>query len=150
MAFFAFYLYSYGLPHCLCDQRPCMFVFRTPHFSIRVVEYWSYCFRLLKSMRVCPWSNEVQVSQYLRSKKWDTRVAAAHAIGAIAENVKHMSLTELSSSVEAKMLEGGISATFDDVVALPNWHSRTGASTSFRRFFFIYAICIYFIASCSL
>lgn len=75
-----------------------------------------------------------KVSQYLRSKKWDTRVAAAHAIGSIAENVKHMSLTELSSSVEAKMLEGGISATFDDVVALPNWHSRTGASTSFRSF----------------
>ncbi|XP_042034375.1 TATA-binding protein-associated factor BTAF1-like isoform X1 [Salvia splendens] len=75
-----------------------------------------------------------KVSQYLRSKKWDTRVAAAHAIGAIAENVKHTSVTELSSCVDAKMLEAGISATFDDVVALPNWHSRTGAGTSFGSF----------------
>ncbi|KAH6823556.1 ROOT GROWTH DEFECTIVE 3 [Perilla frutescens var. hirtella] len=75
-----------------------------------------------------------KVSQYLRSKKWDTRVAAAHAIGAIAENVKHMSVTELSSCVEAKMLESGISATFDDVVALPHRHSRIGAHTSFRSF----------------
>ena len=84
------------------------------------------------------------MSQYLRSKKWDTRVAAAHAIGAIAENVKHTSVTELSSSVDAKMLEAGISATFDDVVALPNWHSRTGAGTSFGRFFSLYAIYISF------
>lgn len=86
----------------------------------------------------------LQVSQYLRSKKWDTRVAAAHAIGAIADNVKHTSATELSSCVDGKMLEAGISATFDDVVALPNWHSRTGAGTSFRRFFSLYAVCIFF------
>ncbi|KAI3468468.1 hypothetical protein Pfo_025131 [Paulownia fortunei] len=75
-----------------------------------------------------------KVSQYLRSKKWDTRVAAAHAVGAIAENVKHTSLTELSSCVEVKMLEAGISATFEDVVTWLNCHSKIGASTSFRSF----------------
>lgn len=77
----------------------------------------------------------VQVSQYLRSKKWDTRVAAAHAVGAIAENVKHTSLTELSGCVEAKLLEAGISATFDDVVTWSSSHSKIGAGTSFRRSF---------------
>ncbi|KAL6533717.1 btaf1 RNA polymerase II, B-TFIID transcription factor-associated, 170kDa [Orobanche hederae] len=75
-----------------------------------------------------------KVSQYLRSKKWDTRVAAAHAVGAIAENVKHTSLTELSSCVELKLLDAGISATFEDVVTLPNFRSKIGGSTSFRSF----------------
>ncbi|KAK4435640.1 TATA-binding protein-associated factor BTAF1 [Sesamum alatum] len=75
-----------------------------------------------------------KVSQYLRSKKWDTRVAAAHAVGAIADNVKHTTLTELSSSVEAKMLEAGICATFDDVVTWPNCRSKFGTGTSFRSF----------------
>ncbi|GFP81580.1 tata-binding protein-associated factor btaf1 [Phtheirospermum japonicum] len=75
-----------------------------------------------------------KVSQYLRSKKWDTRVAAAHAVGAIAENVKHTSLTELSSCVESKMLEAEISATFEDAVSWPNFQSKTGGSTNFRSF----------------
>lgn len=103
----------------------------------------------------------MQVLQYLRSKKWDTRVAAAHAIGSIAENVKHMSLTELSRCVEAKMLEGGISATFNEVVDLPNWHSRTGSGTSFKRlgtsfkrFFYLcssYLFCCFLLSlNCSL
>lgn len=91
---------------------------------------------------------KVQVSQYLCSKKWDTRVAAAHAIGAIAENVKHTSRTELSSCVEGKMSEAGVSAPFDDVMALPNWHSRTGAGTSFRRCFFFMRSVFFPIASC--
>ncbi|CAA0831909.1 TATA-binding protein-associated factor BTAF1 [Striga hermonthica] len=75
-----------------------------------------------------------KVSQYLRSKKWETRVAAAHAVGAIAQNVKHISLTELSSSVESKISEAGISATFEDVVTWPNFHSKLGGSISFRSF----------------
>ncbi|GER39629.1 TATA-binding protein-associated factor, partial [Striga asiatica] len=75
-----------------------------------------------------------KMSQYLRSKKWETRVAAAHAVGAIAENVKHISLTELSSSVESKISEAGISATFEDVVTWPNFHSKLGGSISFQSF----------------
>ncbi|THG06497.1 hypothetical protein TEA_017661 [Camellia sinensis var. sinensis] len=74
------------------------------------------------------------VSQYLRSKNWDTRVAAAHAIGAIAGNVKHTTLTELYSCVETKMSEAGISGIVEDVVAWPNFDSKIVVSSSFRSF----------------
>ncbi|GMQ02497.1 hypothetical protein CsSME_00048698 [Camellia sinensis var. sinensis] len=75
-----------------------------------------------------------KVSQYLRSKNWDTRVAAAHAIGAIAGNVKHTTLTELYSCVETKMSEAGISGIVEDVVAWPNFDSKIVVSSSFRSF----------------
>ncbi|XP_075506033.1 TATA-binding protein-associated factor BTAF1-like isoform X1 [Primulina tabacum] len=75
-----------------------------------------------------------KVSQYLHSKKWDTRVAAARAVGAIAENVKHTSLTEISSCLEVKLSGVGISATFDEVVIWPNYHSKIVGGTSFRSF----------------
>ncbi|XP_065853225.1 TATA-binding protein-associated factor BTAF1 [Euphorbia lathyris] len=75
-----------------------------------------------------------KVSQYLRSKNWDTRVAAAHAIGAIAQNVKHTSLNELFACVETKMLEAGISGVAEDLVVLPDLHSKIISSGSFRSF----------------
>ncbi|XP_057511229.1 LOW QUALITY PROTEIN: TATA-binding protein-associated factor BTAF1 [Actinidia eriantha] len=75
-----------------------------------------------------------KVSQYLRSKNWDTRVAAAHAIGAIAANVKHTSLTELYSCVETKLSEVGISCVVDDVVAWSNRDPKLLAGVSFRSF----------------
>ncbi|XP_022718724.1 TATA-binding protein-associated factor BTAF1-like isoform X2 [Durio zibethinus] len=75
-----------------------------------------------------------KVSHYLRSKNWDTRVAAAHAIGAIAQNVKHTSLGDLLSSVGAKMTGAGISATVEDMVASPDLHSKIVAGVSFRSF----------------
>ncbi|XP_059663033.1 TATA-binding protein-associated factor BTAF1 isoform X2 [Cornus florida] len=75
-----------------------------------------------------------KVSQYLRSRNWDTRVAAAHAIGAIAENVKHTSLTELYSCVETKMAEAGISGAVEDVVAGPAFHPKIVSGVSFRSF----------------
>lgn len=74
-----------------------------------------------------------KVSQYLHSKNWDTRVAAAHAIGAIAQNVKHMSLTELFAWVEKKMSEAGISAVVEDVLMWPYFHSKIEGS-SFKSF----------------
>ncbi|KAK6782737.1 hypothetical protein RDI58_020533 [Solanum bulbocastanum] len=74
-----------------------------------------------------------KVSQYLRSKKWDTRVAAAHAIGSIAENVKHTTLAEHCSSVEVKMSEEGISGNVEELVAWPNCYPKIGG-TSFRSF----------------
>lgn len=74
-----------------------------------------------------------KVSQYLRSKKWDTRVAAAHAIGSIAENVKHTSLAEVCSSVEVKMSEAGISGNVAELVAWPKCYPKIGG-TSFRSF----------------
>ncbi|CAA3010787.1 TATA-binding -associated factor BTAF1 isoform X1 [Olea europaea subsp. europaea] len=75
-----------------------------------------------------------KVSQYLRSKKWDTRVAAAHAIGAIAENVKHTSLTELSNTFEIRLSEAGISGTFTDIMTRPDVNPENSAGTSFRSF----------------
>ncbi|KAJ7964144.1 TATA-binding protein-associated factor BTAF1 [Quillaja saponaria] len=74
-----------------------------------------------------------KVSQYLHSKNWDTRVAAARAIGAIAENVKHTSLTELLASVESKLSEAGISGIAEDVIMWPYIHSKI-ADSSFRSF----------------
>ncbi|KAL7165746.1 hypothetical protein ACSBR2_036591 [Camellia fascicularis] len=69
-------------------------------------------------------------------QKWGvyTRVAAAHAIGAIAGNVKHTTLTELYSCVETKMSEAGISGIVEDVVAWPNFDSKIVVSSSFRSF----------------
>lgn len=86
---------------------------------------------------------------YLRSKKWDTRVAAAHAIGAIVLNVKHTSLSELLNSLATKLSEAGMSDNADEVVASSNLQSKLLANAPFRRllidllpntyvFFFIY------------
>ncbi|CAN6555838.1 unnamed protein product [Malus baccata var. baccata] len=73
------------------------------------------------------------VSQYLRSKNWDTRVAAAHAVGAIAENVKHTSLIELFTCLKSKMSDAGISGAVEDMVAFPIFDSNI-AGTSFKSF----------------
>ncbi|KAM2356475.1 hypothetical protein ACFX1X_005571 [Malus domestica] len=73
------------------------------------------------------------VSQYLHSKNWDTRVAAAHAVGAIAENVKHTSLIELFTCIKSKMSDAGISGAVEDMVAFPIFDSNI-AGTSFRSF----------------
>ncbi|XP_050252135.1 TATA-binding protein-associated factor BTAF1 isoform X1 [Quercus robur] len=74
-----------------------------------------------------------KVSQYLHSKNWDTRVAAAHAIGAIAQNVKHTSLSELFACVENKMLEAEISADAEYVLTWPFFNSKIIGS-SFKSF----------------
>ncbi|PPD71072.1 hypothetical protein GOBAR_DD32050 [Gossypium barbadense] len=75
-----------------------------------------------------------KVSSYLHSKNWETRVAAAHAIGAIAQNVKHTSLADLFSSVGAKMTGAGVSANVKDVVISPELHSKIVSGVSFRSF----------------
>lgn len=75
-----------------------------------------------------------KVSPYLRSKNWDTRVAAAHAIGAIAANVKHTSLVELCSCVEMKMSQAGIPGVAADVVACPRCEPKLLAGISSRSF----------------
>ncbi|CAJ1978258.1 unnamed protein product [Sphenostylis stenocarpa] len=74
-----------------------------------------------------------KVSQYLRSKNWDTRVAAAHAIGSIAENVKHISLAELFASIVSKMSENGITCSIEDLCSWPYLQSKFTGS-SFRSF----------------
>nr|GEU67682.1 TATA-binding protein-associated factor BTAF1 isoform X1 [Tanacetum cinerariifolium] len=75
-----------------------------------------------------------KVSQYLRSKNWDTRVAAAHAIGAIAGCFKHSSVMELCNLVEAKMKEACINCSVEDVVLSPKSQPKISASTSFQSF----------------
>ncbi|TYH92599.1 hypothetical protein ES332_A13G193200v1 [Gossypium tomentosum] len=75
-----------------------------------------------------------KVSSYLHSKNWETRVAAAHAIGAIAQNVKHTSLADLFSSVGAKMTGAVVSANVKDVVVSPELHSKIVSGVSFRSF----------------
>ncbi|KAF8117364.1 hypothetical protein N665_0011s0084 [Sinapis alba] len=75
-----------------------------------------------------------KVLHYLRSKKWDTRVAAAHAIGAIVLNVKHTSLSELLNSLATKLGEAGLSGNVDEVVASGNLQSKLQANAPFRSF----------------
>ncbi|CAN8254589.1 unnamed protein product [Cochlearia groenlandica] len=75
-----------------------------------------------------------KVLHYLRSKKWDTRVAAAHAIGAIVLNVKHTSLRELLNSLETKFGEAGMSDNVDEVVASDSLQSKLLANAPFRSF----------------
>ncbi|KAF3581443.1 hypothetical protein DY000_02032732 [Brassica cretica] len=75
-----------------------------------------------------------RVLHYLRSKKWDTRVAAAHAIGAIVLNVKHISLSELLNSLRTKLGEAGLSGNVDEVVASGNLQSKLQANAPFRSF----------------
>ncbi|CAH8382756.1 unnamed protein product [Eruca vesicaria subsp. sativa] len=75
-----------------------------------------------------------KVLHYLRSKKWDTRVAAAHAIGAIVLNVKHTSLSELLNSLVTKLGEAGLSGNVDEVVASGNLQSKLLENAPFRSF----------------
>lgn len=85
-------------------------------------------------MFLCP----LQVSQYTRSKSWDTRVAAAHAIGAIAENVKHTSLKDLCASVEAEKHASGLSDGGDDAgSSLPRADTAATSDLAFGRFCWI-------------
>lgn len=76
-----------------------------------------------------------KVSQYLRSRNWDTRVAAAQAVGAIAENVKHTSLKELFAFVEAEMLKAGFSDVSNDIgMSWSNFQPNDATGLSFRSF----------------
>ncbi|KAK3159851.1 hypothetical protein QOZ80_1BG0051830 [Eleusine coracana subsp. coracana] len=76
-----------------------------------------------------------KVSQFSRSKNWDTRVAAAHAIGAIAENVKHTSLKDLFTSVETEKHASGLSYGTDDAtLALPRADDTATSDLAFGSF----------------
>ena len=85
-----------------------------------------------------------QVSQYLRSKNWDTRVAAARAIGAIAENVNHTSLPQLFSCFKSKLSDFGMPGISEDLLALPDFHSNV-AGISFRRSLLLFFLSFHFI-----
>ncbi|KAL9268825.1 TATA-binding protein-associated factor BTAF1-like protein, partial [Drosera capensis] len=73
-----------------------------------------------------------KVSQYLRSKNWDTRVAAAHAVGAIAEGSKYSTFTELCTYTERQIVEARISWSVEEVGTV--LHPNTMASLPLRSF----------------
>uniref|UniRef100_A0A7N0U9X5 TATA-binding protein-associated factor BTAF1 n=1 Tax=Kalanchoe fedtschenkoi TaxID=63787 RepID=A0A7N0U9X5_KALFE len=75
-----------------------------------------------------------KVSQYLHSKNWDTRVAAAQAIGAIAENVKCTSLSELYRLAQNKMSEAGCSPDTENVLEGSSFDAEILSSNSFKSF----------------
>ncbi|ONK68755.1 uncharacterized protein A4U43_C05F15610 [Asparagus officinalis] len=76
-----------------------------------------------------------KVSQYLRSKNWDTRVAAARAIGSIAANIKHTSLNELFECIETELVECGLSDVSKGIRAsCTNFHPNVTTGLSFRSF----------------
>ncbi|XP_021726401.1 TATA-binding protein-associated factor BTAF1-like [Chenopodium quinoa] len=68
-----------------------------------------------------------KVSQCLRSRNWDTRVAAAKAIGAIAENSKRVSIEQLVDIAAKKVSDAGFGC--------PELKPKNEASiSSFRSF----------------
>eukprot|EP01018_Ginkgo_biloba_P040554 Gb_27522 [translate_table: standard] len=75
------------------------------------------------------------VSQYLRSKNWDTRVAAAQAIGAIAENIKHITVNDIIANAEAELSKMGFHQNVKDLV-VAGWSSVPNpvAGLSFSSF----------------
>lgn len=76
-----------------------------------------------------------KISQYLRSKNWDTRVAAARAVGAIAANVKHASLKDLFECIETELVEAGLSDISKDIKSTwSNFHPDNRAGLTFRSF----------------
>ncbi|XP_006646908.1 TATA-binding protein-associated factor BTAF1 isoform X1 [Oryza brachyantha] len=75
-----------------------------------------------------------KVSPYLRSKNWDTRVAAAHAIGAIAENIKHTSVKDLFAYAEAEKHASGLSGGIGDVGSVLRRTDTTTSELAFGSF----------------
>lgn len=81
------------------------------------------------------WNFDHQVAQYLHSRSWDTRVAAAQAIGAIAENVKYTSLSELFDILKVKVSEAGICTNVEDIITLPCLQSKLVSTIAFQRLY---------------
>lgn len=81
-------------------------------------------YALLK--KVCP---------LIHSKNWDTRVAAAAAVGAIAENVNHMSLKEVIACAQKHLSNLGYNIDLNEILAA-KWinHCNSSRALSFRSF----------------
>lgn len=66
----------------------------------------------------------------MRSKSWDTRVASAQAIGAIAENVPHVTVKDLLAKAEAELGEKGhIESNLENLV----FHESEDGALTFQR-----------------
>lgn len=78
-----------------------------------------------------------QVRHFLRSRNWDTRVAAAQATGAIAENVKHLTVKDLLVFAEAELLDDDPSCNLLEEFGDIDDESCGEASLTFRRYIFM-------------
>eukprot|EP00897_Mesotaenium_endlicherianum_P006570 jgi/Mesen1/5941/ME000301S05068 len=56
-----------------------------------------------------------KVHPYLKSKSWETRVAAAQALGAIAQSVAHPTVAQLRAAAERALSKAGVSALVTDL-----------------------------------
>jgi TATA-binding protein-associated factor len=71
----------------------------------------------------------------LRSKSWDTRVAAAQAIGAIAENVPHVTVREVLAKAEAALAKDGVpTSLLEALVTSQEAGSESSTSLAFHRY----------------
>ncbi|KAJ7534695.1 hypothetical protein O6H91_13G105700 [Diphasiastrum complanatum] len=75
-----------------------------------------------------------RVRQFLRSKNWDTRVAAAQAIGAIAENVSHVTVQDLLASAVAELKMLGDSVNLETFLLESDEAVPQSGSLAFSRF----------------
>lgn len=78
-----------------------------------------------------------QVRHFLRSRNWDTRVAAAQATGAIAENVKHLTVKDLLVFAEAELLDDDPSCNLLEEFGDLDDESFGEASLTFRRYIYM-------------
>eukprot|EP00249_Psilotum_nudum_P027051 c34319_g1_i1 orf=1-864(-) len=76
-----------------------------------------------------------KVCPYLRSKNWDTRVAAAQAIGAISENVSHISVKGLLANTELELGNMGHHINLSDIMAA-SWKGECNSAISLSFFSF--------------
>lgn len=71
----------------------------------------------------------------MRSKSWDTRVAAAQAIGAIAENVPHVTVREVLAKAEAALAKDGVPRSLlEALVTSQEAESESSTSLAFHRY----------------
>eukprot|EP00250_Pteridium_aquilinum_P022032 c25285_g1_i2 orf=410-6568(-) len=76
-----------------------------------------------------------KVCPLLHNKNWDTRVAAAAAVGAIAENVNHLSLKDVIDSAQKHLANLGYFIDLNEILA-SKWinHCNSSRALSFRSF----------------
>lgn len=70
----------------------------------------------------------------IHSKNWDTRVAAAAAVGAIAENVNHRSLKEVIACAQKHLSNLGYDIDLNEILATKFINNCISSKAlSFRR-----------------
>ncbi|XP_024523098.1 TATA-binding protein-associated factor BTAF1 [Selaginella moellendorffii] len=75
-----------------------------------------------------------RVGHFLRSKSWETRVAAAHAIGSIAENVSHVTVRELVARAQKNIQRMGCTTLNLENVLTASGEKQPSPGLAFSRF----------------